>query len=705
MPAKDGVNSLSRQLIGREFFDKVETLRAEAGDGALKARILLVAYMLAKIAGDVETHGVRATPEVIADLLIEDLGDAAALRAKMPGLLATLRGEGHLIDVGNEWRLQSKESAEWQAAFNKAQAEEGADVNGIARYRSELLGTALEMGLSTAGQVVQGTSKTARKIERVIGDAKPSGAGLVLRLWNDWEHGTATLNDIKAADVAKDATLHMIVPALRSKDLSDAIVTLRAVPVVMQRQGIPSTDGGKEAKAAMQVRLDRAQQTANEILVEAVADAKLLIAGGREIGIGESRADAVKDAAQQVLDRLYPDFAVADHPAWDRVVTKAKARQPDAIKEVGHQGEPQDHPVCKALLRALGSGKRGLDVRNLFCGSPYGWPREAVDGGLRVLAFAGQVKVTDASHKPTDLTALNDAQLGVCQFTSDGKPPTMKEKIALRSLGAALGIKITAGEELVHLKAIADALEILAENAGGEPPSPPAPTVSGSATLRAASGNELLIELAAREAELRALIPQWQAVGKLKKERLRDWTLATALIDLSATGHAAEADAIRANRSLLEETNPVAALVAAAAETLRVEAHTVYEVWQEMWDEGEARLKADAAWNKIDEAKRRALRQEHRLLSVPEPDLSSPEKIVESLTARGIAQWRDMAAAHPSRVGEALYDAAVELEPKTQMVPIPRRTLKTDDDLDTWLADVRTKIAPRLLAGPVLPTA
>lgn len=83
-----GAEALSRQLIGVEFFDKVETQRAQPGDGPLKARILLLAYMLAKIAGDVATHGVRATSDTIADLLIDDL-TAAAVRARVPALLAT----------------------------------------------------------------------------------------------------------------------------------------------------------------------------------------------------------------------------------------------------------------------------------------------------------------------------------------------------------------------------------------------------------------------------------------------------------------------------------------------------------------------------------------------------------------------------------------------------------------------------------------
>src|SRR3954471_5393470 len=108
----------------------------------------------------------------------------------------------------------------------------------------------------------------------------------------------------------------------------------------------------------MQSRLERAEQTAKAILREAVNKAQLFLAGGAEVGAGMSRADAVKDGALRVLDRLYPDFGAADVVGWDRVINKAKAGVPDAIKEVGHQGEPKDHPVCKALLHALGASKK-----------------------------------------------------------------------------------------------------------------------------------------------------------------------------------------------------------------------------------------------------------------------------------------------------------------------------------------------------------
>jgi hypothetical protein len=97
--------ALSRNLILREVSDRIALLRAEPGDGPLKARLLILVYLIARIAGDAETHGVYARPDMLADLLIEDLGDAASVRAKVPGLLAELQKDGAVIEVNGEWRL------------------------------------------------------------------------------------------------------------------------------------------------------------------------------------------------------------------------------------------------------------------------------------------------------------------------------------------------------------------------------------------------------------------------------------------------------------------------------------------------------------------------------------------------------------------------------------------------------------------------
>jgi hypothetical protein len=505
--------------------------------------------------------------------------------------------------------------------------------------------------------------------------------------------------------VAKDATIHLVIPVHRGEELRNAIIAREAATATIQNQGPPTTDPGKEAKAAMESSHAHAEELAKAILREAVEKADVLVAGGAEVGSGLSRADAVREAATRVLDRLYPDFAVADHAAWERVVSEARKRVPDALKQVGHSGDAQDHSVCRAFLRALRPSKKGSELIAYFAAPPYGWPREAVDAAMLVLANAGQVKVTGADGKPAVAVDLNATQLRACTFAPENRVVSASERLAVRALGQALRLSVPSGQENDHLLTIVERLEQAAEGAGGSPPAPPFPEVPGMNEFRACSGNDLLAELAARHDELKPLIAQWQAAKAEKEARLRDWGLATRLVALGARGHQGALDAIRGARNLLAEPNPLPSLISAAADDLRSQANAGYVAWQQAWKAGEARLKTDAAWDKMTPEKKHELRVEHVLLAQDMPDLSTPEKIAESLSARGLSQWRDMAFALPGRIEAALRDAAVELEPKTQTVTVPRRVIRSEPDLDAWLGEIRAAIAPRLADGPVWPSA
>ena len=204
---------------------------------------------------------------------------------------------------------------------------------------------------------------------------------------------------------------------------------------------------------------------------------------------------------------------------------------------------------------------------------------------------------------------------------------------------------------------------------------------------------------------MRRLVAQWQAAKSEKDKRLREWDLATRLIALGAGQQREALDAIRAGRNLLVDPDPIPLLISAAADDLRTQTNAAYAEWQKAWEAGEARLKADPAWEKISPDQKRALRSEHGLQLQEPPDLSTPEKIAESLSARGLSHWRDMIFALPGRMEAALRDAALELEPKTQTIAMPRRVLRSEADLDAWLAELRDIVAPMLGDGPVLPSA
>ncbi|MGH7120787.1 MAG: BREX system P-loop protein BrxC [Acetobacteraceae bacterium] len=697
--------ALSRNLVSREIYDRIATLQALGGDGPLKARLLILVYLVGRIAGDVAVHGVHARADVLADLLIADLAEGAAIRAKVPDLLVELQTERAVIEVNGEWRLQTKESAEWQAAFNRAESQAAGEATLVPRQRSALLELAIGDALSAAASTQQGSTRTPRRIERVTGDTKPNSDGLVLRLWNGWDDPLATvLNEIKAADATKDATMHFLIPEHRGQELRNAIIAREAATATIQNQGVPATDAGKEAKAAVESLRTRAEEGAKAILSEAIEKAQVLVAGGAEVGSGLARADAVREAATRVLDRLYPEFAIADHPGWDRVVREARRHVPDCLKEVGHAGDPQDHPVCKAFLRALRPSKKGSELIAAFGGPPYGWPDEAIEAAMLTLANAGQIKITGADGKPVVAAATNATQLRKCTFTPENRVVSAGERIAVRALGLALGLNIPSGQENDRLLSIVDRLEGTAEGAGGAPPAPAVPEIPAMAAFRASAGNDLLAELAARADELKPRIAKWQAAKVEKESRLRNWELLIRLVGHGARRQESALEAIRKARSLLDEPNPLPSLLAAAADDLRREANAAHAAWRQSSEAGKARLEADPAWEKMTPEKKHALRAEHALLPEALPDLSTPEKIAESLTARHLSQWRDMTLALPARIDAALRDATLELEPKTQTIALPRRIIRSEPDLDAWLAELRDAIKPLLASGPVLPT-
>ena len=77
-----------------------------------------------------------------------DLAGEPELRQHVPTLLQALQNEGAVIEVSGEWRLQTKESAEWEAAYRAEEKAVLADQSAISRNRRDLLNQAIESALS-----------------------------------------------------------------------------------------------------------------------------------------------------------------------------------------------------------------------------------------------------------------------------------------------------------------------------------------------------------------------------------------------------------------------------------------------------------------------------------------------------------------------------------------------------------------------------
>ena len=585
-------------LLPGETRNRIEALLGGPETDQLKARILMLVYMLGRITPEAEQHGVRARAETIGDLLVVDLAGEDELRRNVPELLQELQGDGAVIEVSGEWRLQTKESAEWEAAYRSEQKAILADQSGMTRARRELLHEAIETSLAGAAGVTQGSSRQQRRVHRLGPDEGTPPDGIPLWLRNGWHEDLKAVEEEIAAASTSDPSAYLLTSRhpTRDSELTRALTTWRAAEHVLQVRGVPQNDAGREAQSAMQSRANKAQAAAKEIVHEAVAQSRVYQAGGKLIA--GTPGEAVREAATNALARLYPQFADSDHVGWDKVRDRAMRKDPDAMKAVDHAGAPEGHPVCKAMLAELGPGRKGSDLRSKFTGPPYGWSQDAVDGALIVLANAGLVRVTGNDGKPASLPDLPRQKLGTCTFRGETTIITIEQRMPVRGLLTDAGIAFESNQEHLVLTALLERVEAAARQSGGEPPASEPEKVPNIASYKSLSGNDLLAALAADATTLRDKLKAWKAAAqKIGDRLLPNWRLAERLVALGAVDQQRDLDDLRSGRRLLADPDPMPPLISAAAETLRAKLNAAHADWEAAWQKGEQRLAHDPTWS------------------------------------------------------------------------------------------------------------
>ena len=76
--------------------------------------------------------------------------------------------------------------------------------------------------------------------------------------------------------------------------------------------------------------------------------------------------------------------------------------------------------------------------------------------------------------------------------------------------------------------------------------------------------------------------------------------------------------------------------------------------------------------------------------------------MIKELDQRSIQSWNERLDALTGRFARAREMAAKELEPKTQIVDIPRQTIKTEEDIEAWLQEMKKRLKAALKKGPIV---
>ncbi len=713
VPASDLFAALATDLVNsgvllNEINTRIAKLDDDTREGALRRDLCGVVFLIGKLPREsARDLGVRADARTLADLLVDDIAtDSGLFRKRVQDALEDMARQGALLKVGDEYRIQTTAGAEWDRALRERRTALERDEVQVTATRERLLTKAVNDIVSQV-RLQHGDSKTKRALVLHVGalreDARDGAVPVLLR--DEWSANQQEVeNDARRRGI-EDPVCHVFLPKRSADDLRSQIVNAEAARQVLDEKGHQSSAEGQEAHQAMKSRRAAAETARDRIVETTLLAARVLQGGGREVFASGDLKDKIAEAANASLARLFPRFKEADHRAWGVALKRAQEGSDAPFGVVDWDGPLPDHPVAKEVM-AVSTGKRGSEVRKDLAAPPFGWPRDAVDAALVSLHGLG---LLGATRNGAPVRRLDQTAIATAVFRPETVVLTTGERIALRGLFQRAGVAAKSGEEAARAGEFVESMRALAAKAGGAAPLPAPPDTALLDDASRLEGNERLATLFAERERLEKWIEQWGMLAERAATRTLSWQLAVAL-----RGHAAglpvaeavgaELDAVAAQRSLLDEMDPVSPCVSKMAGPLREELARMRAGLEQAVAEAVGRLEADAGWGALDERDGPAILEDVGLTTPESLAVETDEALLRELDGRSLAAWQAETAAVPSREAEALEAAVARLAEGREPVAVAvrRATLTDEADVRRWLDEHEGKLMEAVKKGTVV---
>ena len=644
--------------------------------------------------------------------MIQDISkDSGQFRDKVASTLEQLADEGVLMKVGDEFRLQTTEGAAWDQKFRERQSTLRQNEPEIQNRRDHAFGQAVQKIVSDV-KLNHGDAKIRRTLALHLGNEPPRPGGDQIQVWvrDGW---SSTLKEVESEARRlgqEDPTLHVHLPKKSADDLKSRIIDAEAAQQVIDHNGTPSSDAGKEALEGMESRVRAAAGKRDEIVRDIIRAAKLVQGGGNEI-FGDGLSEKVRMGAEASLARMFPRFADGDHKFWEVAVKRARDGSDQPFKVVGWDAATEDHAVAKAVLKQIDIGARGSEIQKHLKSAPYGWPQDAVDAALIALHRSGHLRATRNGH-PVAIGGLDQAGVKAAEFRPEKIRLTTIQRIALRGLFEKASVTCKSGEEEAQAISFIEAVKIIGGSAGGDSPLPPAPDIHLLDDLGRLSGTEQLGAILEKKPDLEKSISEWNTLKDRAHQRSAGWEKAAAFRrhadGLPILGEVVpELDAIAAQRSLLAETDHITPLTAKLASALREALTSRHAALSTAIKKADEQLVSDPTWVQPGAEIQSEIQNDLRLVPPASLEISSDERLRRSLNDRSLEAWQAEIDAVPSRIATALSQAANRLHKAnpnvvTTTVEIRRGTLATSTDVQSWIEEHGRKLAEAVVDGPVI---
>ena len=677
--------------------------------GKIRKRICGLVFLISKLPRESGSDtGVRATTRNIADLLIDDITvDSGPFRKQVERELEYLAENGALMKVGNEFRMQTTESAEWDRAYREKAGVLRQRESDISVKREQLFGASVQRVVGEI-RLLHGECKERRNLHLYIGADEPvsNSDHIIVWLRDGWSIAQKDVEAEARQRGQEDPILHVFLPRKAADDLTSRIIDLEATRRVIDLKGIPSTNEGKEARKSMESRHSTAQQMLDELIQEIISAARVFQGGGNEV-YGESLSKKLETAAKASLARLFPEFSDGDHKAWGIALKRAREGSDEPLRIVGWEKATEDHKVVRRVKSEVGNGTKGNDVRNKLQSSPYGWPRDAIDTALIIL-HRREVISAHLNGQPVKQGQLDQNRISKTVFKLEADEPlSVEDKLEIRSLFHDAGLSVNSGEEKAKATEFLSELQTLAEKAGGEAPLPACPSTTRIDDITRLHGNEQLRAILDAKDELNSSRKSWLEISERVTKRLPQWNQLEQMLP-----HAEklsvykdiypEMQAIISNRSLLDDTDYVTLLLAEVANVLRSALAKKAKDYESAFKEGMKSLDADSSWKQIDKKEKQAILAQVALSSMLSPVTKTNKDILHELNRSSLDARNSEIVAIPARITNALEKAARSLNPEAITVSIRAATLEDETAVNAWIEEHRKKLLEAVAKGPVI---
>ena len=166
-----------------------------------------------------------------------------------------------------------------------------------------------------------------------------------------------------------------------------------------------------------------------------------------------------------------------------------------------------------------------------------------------------------------------------------------------------------------------------------------------------------------------------------------------------------QVEAIGKDRTLLSDPDPIKPLIDEITKYLRRSISDSIKQLNEVYQNELNELKKTKIWKALDTNQQDKILKEEKL-SIPDiTEISTDDDLLRVLSTNPLQSWQNQIESMAVRFEKARISAAKIIEPKVIQVMPKTATIKTNNDLDEYLKDLRSQVESILKRGnPVIIT-